>query len=54
VAAVAAVNEGKIPYLTPMNGISAFGRLFSCKKSKKIICKSLKNFFAKENYFEYS
>ncbi len=28
--------------LTPINGISAFRRLFSCKKNKKIICKALK------------
>ncbi|MBW6520975.1 MAG: serine hydrolase [Desulfoarculaceae bacterium] len=28
--------------LTPMNGISAFRRLFSCQKNKKIICKALK------------
>jgi hypothetical protein len=27
--------------ITPMNGISAFRRLFSCKKNKKIICKAL-------------
>jgi hypothetical protein len=27
--------------LTPMNGISAFRRSFSCKKNKKMICKAL-------------
>jgi hypothetical protein len=27
--------------LTPINGISVFRRLFSCKKNEKIICKSL-------------
>jgi hypothetical protein len=32
--------------ITPMNGISAFRRVFSCKKNKKILCKALKTCLA--------
>jgi len=36
-------------HITPMNGISAFHSLFSCKKNKKISCKALNQPASKEH-----